>query len=142
MSDQPRVSAPTSVEVVCAPAPCSLDELIRRARPVLRAAGVHRAVTFGSWARGEADGFSDLDLAVVADTSLPRVERGLALAAKLDDALPLVVDLIVYTPEEFSAGESRGFGIFDAIAREGVEVYRAGQHPAEDAVPGQPGPLP
>lgn len=84
-------------------------------------------MAFGSWARGEADGFSDLDLAVVADTSLPRVERGLALAAKLDDALPLVVDLIVYTPEEFSAGEARGFGVFGAIAREGVEVYRAGQ---------------
>lgn len=76
------MSAHTSVEVVHAPAPCSLDELIRRAQPVLRAAGVHRAVAFGSWARGEADGFS--------------------------------------------AGESRGFGIFDAIAREGVEVYRAG----------------
>lgn len=126
------MSASTRVEVLRASAPCSLDELVRRARPVLRAAGVQRAVAFGSWARGEADGFSDLDLAVVADTSLPRnrVERSLPLAAKLDDALPVVVDLIVYTPEEFAAGKARGLGVFGALAREGVELYPGGgAHP-------------
>lgn len=114
-----------SVEVLRAPAPCSLDELRRRARPVLRAAGVRRAVAFGSWACGQADGWSDLDLAVVAETALPRPERGVALAAKLDEALPVVVDLIVYTPDEFAAGEAADFGVFHAIAQEGVEIYRS-----------------
>ena len=116
-------TTPTSVEVVRAPAPCTLAELCRLARPVFRAARVRRAVVFGSWARGEADGFSDLDLAVVADTSLARVERSFALAKKLDEALPTVVDLIVYTPREFAAGQERGLGVFGAIACEGVDVY-------------------
>lgn len=115
-----------AVEVLRAPAPCTLDELRRRARPVLRAAGVHRAVAFGSWARGQADGYSDLDLAVVMDTALPRTERGMTLAAQLDEALPVVVDLLVYTPDEFAAGTAAGFGVFHYIAREGVELYRGG----------------
>lgn len=96
---------------------------------MFRAAEVRRAVVFGSWARGEADGFSDLDLTVVAETTLPRVERGLILAGKLDKALPVVVDLLVYTPEEFARGEADGLGLFDALAREGVEIYPGGRVP-------------
>jgi predicted nucleotidyltransferase len=110
------------VTVIEAPPPCSLDALAQRAVLVLRAAGVRRAVVFGSWARGEADGFSDLDLVVVMDTDLPRVERGRELLAQLDEALPVVVDLLVYTPAEFAAGTARGFGVFDALASDGVEI--------------------
>ena len=79
-------------------------------------------MVFGSWARGEADGFSDLDLVAVMDTDLPPPVRALALAKELDEALPMVVDLVVYTPEEFAAGETDGFGVFDVLRREGVEI--------------------
>ena len=110
------------VTVVEAARPCSLDALAKRAVPILRAAGVRRALVFGSWARGEADGFSDLDLIVVMDTDLPRAERGRELATRLDESLPVVVDLLVYTPDEFAAGRARGFGVFDALAMDGVEI--------------------
>ena len=110
------------VAVFQEPAPCSLDELRRQALPVLRDAGARRAIVFGSWARGEADGFSDLDLVVVMETDRPRVERGRDLARRLDESLPVVVDLIVYTPAEFATGEARGFGVFDALSRDGVAI--------------------
>ena len=51
---------------------------------MLRSAGAARAIVFGSWARGEADGYSDLDLVVVMDTGRPRLDRGRKLAAQLD----------------------------------------------------------
>ena len=114
----------SDVTVISAPAPCTFEEMCRRAVPVLRKAGAKRAIVFGSWARGNADGFSDLDLAVVMDTDLPRPERGLALATQLDHALPVVVDVLVYTPEEFAANEADGFGVFDELRREGVEILR------------------
>jgi predicted nucleotidyltransferase len=110
------------VTVLKAPAPCSLEELRSKAGPLLKEAGAQRALVFGSWARGEADGFSDLDLVVVMDTDRPRPERGLELARHLDEMLPMVVDLLVYTPSEFSAGQLRGMGIFDALARESVDL--------------------
>ena len=108
--------------VLAAPAPCGFEEIRRCAVPVLRAAGATRAIVFGSWARGDSDGFSDLDLAVVMETEKRGPERGLALAGELDRALPTVVDLLVYTPEEFEAGAADPFGIFDTLRREGIEI--------------------
>lgn len=52
-----------------------LEELARLAEGPLRAAGEERAVVFGSWARGTADGYSDLDLAVVLSTDRSLPER-------------------------------------------------------------------
>lgn len=115
----------SEVTVISAPAPCTFEEIRRRTAQVLRKAGVERAIVFGSWARGEADGFSDLDLAVVMDTHLPRPKRALALTRELDQALPVTVDLLVYTPDEFAACEADGFGVFDLLRREGVEILRA-----------------
>ncbi len=112
----------SDVTVLRAPAPCSFEELRRRAVPVLQEAGAHRAVVFGSWARGEADGFSDLDLVVVLESDGPRAGRSLDLTRRLDDALPVVVDLLVYDPAEFAAGEARGRGVFDALARDGLVI--------------------
>lgn len=112
----------SGVTILREAAPCSLDELRLLAVPLLRNAGASRAVVFGSWARGEADGFSDLDLVVVMETDRPRADRGLELAGQLDATLPMVVDLIVYTPAEFAAGTARGFGVFDALSRDGVEI--------------------
>ncbi|HEX5043203.1 MAG TPA: nucleotidyltransferase domain-containing protein [Candidatus Polarisedimenticolaceae bacterium] len=110
------------VEVFRAEAAHSLEELARLARAPLESAGAERAVVFGTYARGEADGYSDLDLVVVLRTDRPFLERWKQLRGVLD-ALPLPVDLLVYTPEEYRRGITEGRGIFAAIAEEGVTLY-------------------
>ncbi len=110
------------VTVVQSPARYSLDELEQIAAGPLRRSGAERAVVFGSYARGTADGYSDLDLAVVLRTHLPPSERWPLLREVLD-ALPVSVDLLIYTPEEFALGIEQRFGIFDAIVREGARFY-------------------
>jgi predicted nucleotidyltransferase len=102
-----------------------LEELAHLAQAPLAAAGAERAVVFGAYARGTADGYSDLDLVVVLPTDMPFLERWRPLRGLLD-ALPVPVDLLVYTPEEFARGLSRGMGIFAAVAEEGVSIYARG----------------
>jgi predicted nucleotidyltransferase len=110
------------VIVLQSPATYTLAELAQIAAEPLRCSSAERAIVFGSYARGTADGYSDLDLVVVLRTPLPPAERW-RLLRELLDALPVAVDLSVYTPEEFALGMERRIGIFDAIVREGVLLY-------------------
>ena len=100
----------------------SLADLARIASGPLRAAGAIRAVAFGSYARGVADAWSDLDLVVVMETDLPRLERG-RLLDDLYDALPVSLDILVYTPAEFERGVEAGLDVFAAIETEGINVF-------------------
>ena len=112
----------SEVTILRSPATHTLAELAEIAAEPLRNAGAERAIAFGSYARGTADGYSDLDLVVVLRTHLAPTERW-TLLRELLDALPVSVDLLVYTPEEFALGMERRIGIFDEIVRAGVLLY-------------------
>ena len=113
---------PAEVTVLQKPATHTLAELAQIAAEPLRRCGAERAVAFGSYVRGTADGYSDLDLVVVLRTHRPPTERW-PLLRELLDALPVTVDLLVYTPEELALGMEQRMGIFDVIAREGSLLY-------------------
>jgi len=111
-----------AVTVLWAPSRYTLEEIAQAIAGPLEAANAERAVAFGSYARGTADGYSDLDLAVVLQTDRPAADRWRLLTGVLD-RLQIPVDVLVYTPEEFSRGMRRGYGVFAAIAQEGVTLY-------------------
>ena len=111
-----------SVTILREPARWSLADLARLAAGPLEAAGALRAVVFGSYARGVADAWSDLDLAVVIDTDLPRFERG-RLLEELHGAVPVSLDLLICTPSEFERGRAAGLDVFAAIADEGKTIF-------------------
>lgn len=83
-----------------------------------------RVILFGSWARGEAQWDSDLDLAVLmqdsAEETLGAIHRN--LRRKLDE-LPLTIDLVVTT--EGAAGRFRGSinSIYHRILEDGLLAY-------------------
>src|SRR2546428_12348973 len=79
-------------------------ERITRALPDL---GVTRALLFGSLARGDVRGQSDLDLILIVDTGEPFVERCARVYQALAPAVGM--DLLVYTPQEFEAMRERPF---------------------------------
>jgi predicted nucleotidyltransferase len=108
--------------IVQGPPRWTLSQLRERLSPALARAGVAKAVVFGSYARGTADAYSDLDLAVVLTTSLPRLERH-RLLDEVYQAVPIGLDLLVFTPEEFERGRARRLGVFDRIVEEGVTIY-------------------
>ncbi len=58
-----------------------------------------RIILFGSAARGEVDQWSDVDLIVVMQTEKRFLDR--LEGAYLRWTLPVAVDILVYTPEEY-----------------------------------------
>lgn len=91
-----------------------LPRLRRRYRPQL-------VLVFGSRARGEALAESDLDLLVVSERfeGLSFVQRASTLLADLDP--PFAVDVLCYTPREFSK-KRRELGIVRQAVAEGVAL--------------------
>jgi len=75
---------------------------IQRRLPVLlRSYRVIEAYLFGSWGRGDADPYSDIDLIIVAPSRRPFVERFRDYPGVWQEA-PTGIDLLIYTPNEFA----------------------------------------
>jgi len=83
--------------------------------------GIVRAGYFGSYARGDWGVGSDLDLIlIVREAEQPFEQRPLAWDVL---GLPVPVDLLVYTPEEWQALLERGARFPHHVEREAVWVY-------------------
>ena len=81
-----------------------------------------RLYLFGSWARGEEDEMSDIDLVVIKQTSTPFMER----LREVSSLLPAEiggVDILVYTPDEFTAMQRNGNAFAEMIAEEALPLY-------------------
>jgi predicted nucleotidyltransferase len=111
----------SDVEIVGGPPRLSLDEIRDRIRAYLRGTSVERAVLFGSFARGDADALSDIDLVLVEATSLPFLERGRQHLPLF--RLGLGVDLLVYTPEEYERLRQKANALIERVEREGITIY-------------------
>ena len=75
-----------------------IEELSRR---IVREFHPDKIVLFGSYACGQATEDSDVDLLVVADTSLPAHRRYSAVRRLVAD-YPAAFDIIVKTPDEYA----------------------------------------
>ncbi|HUU20351.1 MAG TPA: nucleotidyltransferase domain-containing protein [Sedimentisphaerales bacterium] len=79
-----------------------IEELVRRIGQKFHP---ERIVLFGSYACGQATEDSDVDLLVVAETSLPPRER-YAAVRRLAADFPASFDIIVKTPDEYARRRS------------------------------------
>jgi len=78
----------------------TLDQIEELTRRIARELDPERIVLFGSYAKGEATNDSDVDLLVVASTSLSPGQR-FAAVRKLAADYPASFDIVVKTPEEY-----------------------------------------
>lgn len=95
---------------------------IGRVLDALRPYGAERVYLFGSWARGEQDELSDIDLVVIKATAAPFFER-LREVGRLVPADLGGVDVLVYSPEEFAEMLARGNAFAEMVVEEGRLVY-------------------
>ena len=96
----------------------SLDDIVRALREMMpylaERYGVKHLGVFGSYARGEADDRSDLDILVEFERVPPTLWELIALERKLGDKLGVKVDLVMK--------KSLKPGIGEAILKEVVAV--------------------
>jgi len=94
-----------------------LPRLVER----LKELGADLIILFGSAARGEATGFSDVDLLVRMPSDLPFVERLADIYQRVRRNCD--ADILAYTPEEFA----RGNPLIRRALAEGKVLYDAAQ---------------
>ncbi len=105
------------------------DELRRRIRESLAPLGPEKVIVFGSYAEGEPDQDSDIDLVVVLNSDeTPRTYRerkmNRLLVRRALDALnrQYPPDLIVYTRPEWRCVQDSGSAFSREIASQGIEL--------------------
>jgi predicted nucleotidyltransferase len=95
---------------------------IRQLLAALQPFEPQKVYLFGSWARGEEDELSDIDIVVIKDTILPFLKRLQELGKMLPSEIG-AVDLLVYTPEEFAAMHQGGNAFAAMIIEEACLIY-------------------
>ena len=94
----------------------TLDSIRELISPVLGKHGVIQATVFGSYARGEANALSDVDIVIDSEGKL----SGMAFFVASDEiskALPIPTD--IYEKREIRNGTA----LYDRIKEEGVILY-------------------
>jgi predicted nucleotidyltransferase len=109
----------SDVQILAGPPRFTLDAIRRVVARACKRVGAQRAVLFGSYARGDADAWSDVDLLIVCPTERRFFDRH-ELFTDVLEAFP-GCDLLVYTPAEVDQLRERGV-VHEAL-REGIVLY-------------------
>lgn len=94
--------------------------LIASVVDLLKGKNVIMAYLVGSFARQEATSWSDIDLIVVCNTTVPFIERPRDFDELLDIGIPF--DILVYTPMEFAALEEHPTSFWRATQSERIRI--------------------
>jgi uncharacterized protein len=89
------------------------NALLELIRDNLREKKVAAAYIFGSFAQENENLWSDIDLIIVKDSSLPFIERPREFFDLLDIGVPL--DILVYSPVEFAKMQNEQNGFWKEI---------------------------
>ena len=85
-----------------------------------------KIVIFGSYARGEADPDSDIDIAAITSNTTATRENLIQSRVALREALKgtgLAIDFILQSSEQFDLAKRQRGSIQEAIAAEGQVIY-------------------
>jgi predicted nucleotidyltransferase len=81
-----------------------------------------KIILFGSYANGEPNDESDLDLLIIQRTDLPRKERRLPILKMLRD-MKIAMDILIYTPNEVEYWKDTPAAFVTQIINDGKVIY-------------------
>jgi len=81
-----------------------------------------KIILFGSFARGEIDEYSDIDLVIIKNEKKPFIERlGEVIMYIRKELYP--VDILVYTPDEFEEMKKNSNPFIEEVLKDGKVIY-------------------
>ena len=92
--------------------------------PLIERAGARKAIVFGSYAHGNADRYSDLDIIIVHDTDKGFFDRASDFR-EVHTAWPRALDMLIYTPDELEEMLAQRHPFIEIALEEGVVIYEA-----------------
>ena len=95
-----------------------ISGLVRR---IIAETEAEKIILFGSYARGDWNESSDIDLVVVGDFKERFTERIVKLLGLNDTNMPL--EVLAYTREEFNDMKKKGNQFISNVMKEGIVVY-------------------
>jgi predicted nucleotidyltransferase len=98
-----------------------VNDEVRRVVECLRRYDPDKIILFGSYARGDADEYSDIDLLIIKQTDQPFLAR-LDEVARLIDP-PRHVEALVYTPAELEQMIQQGNDFILTALEDGKVIY-------------------
>lgn len=99
----------------------SQQDRIAQVVSALREYEPDRIILFGSQARRNADQYSDLDMVIIKETDERFLDR---LQTVYELVQPrFAMDVLVYTPQEFTEMQERGNSFVEMVLKEGIVVY-------------------
>jgi len=118
-----RVTQLKGAETVPLGLKVSVGESLRPAiQKIVRELDPQKVVLFGSYAYGNPNSHSDVDLLVIMESDQPHKERSWAVSRLLLPR-PFPVDILVKTPEEVDEALESGDFFLEEILSRGVVLY-------------------
>ena len=98
--------------------------ILKAVKMIVDATHPQKVILYGSYANGNPTIHSDVDLLVIKEDNLPRIERSVFIGKilrNLEKELPL--DITVYTPSEVKSALEGGDPFIEDILRKGDLLY-------------------
>ena len=99
----------------------AVEKELKRIVQALKTLRPKKIILFGSFARGDYHGLSDLDLIIVAETSKRFLDRITEVLELCESTIP--VEPLVYTPKEISQLLAEGNSFIEQALKEGRVLY-------------------
>jgi len=97
------------------------DPRLRALVESLRPYAPQKVIPFGSYARGEQDRYSDVDIVIIKESRRRFLE---CLRAVYERVCPdYALHVLVYTPQEFARMAAQGNALIERVQKEGVVLY-------------------
>lgn len=96
-----------------------IDEIVRR---IVEGVDPEKVILFGSYAYGEPDEDSDIDILVIKDMDMPRYRRVTEIRRHLR-GMKIPIDIVVYTREEIEEFRGVKTAFINQIVEEGRVLY-------------------